>query len=91
MPKLIKCDYVRTVRAGLLEESIGEHFLPAYGKAAQPGHVQCGAGDVPRLPWQVHLCFISTAVCTSWLHSSTSPLRSCTSHIVLTQCPWGRP
>ena len=27
MPKLIKCDYVRTVRAGLLEESIGEHCL----------------------------------------------------------------
>ena len=41
MPKLIQCDYVRTVRAGLLDESIGEHFLPTCCMSAQSGHVEC--------------------------------------------------
>lgn len=47
MPKLVKCDYVRTVRAGLLEESIGEHFLPTCSTSRQFGHVENGGGGMP--------------------------------------------
>ena len=82
MPKLIQCDYVRTVRAGLLDESIGECLLDAASlKLGQMEFVEVACHSFPGrlISARSHLLSVlagSTAAISGWVWSS---LRSCKS------------